>query len=471
MFQYFGYAMHEGDILYTEIFDHKGPVIFIINWLAGYMNFGVISGIWLIELASIFVFFIFTYKTARIWVNPVLSFIPILITALPLAVWLTGGNLTEEYSLPFIAFSLYVFTKYLLKCEDVYKYEIILTGLSFAAVFLLRPNNAMLWVIFAGFIFFDLLFKKQFSSLLIFMGQFLLGVAIVVVPILIYLGMNQAISAAYFQTWTFNISYLGDTSFTEGDIAKQFKVLNAYYLIQLMLTYVLIFLYQWKQLTKESRTVYLLNVLFTLLTGFLIIGSGRAYNHYLIILLPCVTVVIPLILRTIFSRRTKLLFSLILVGCVLLGYHESLSTNQFNRSVLNSDGEFSRVEDELEAKYIKKYVDEKRYMTELAVFVKENTEPDERIYSHRLAGNVYLLSERLASIKYFNLPSIDLDNSKLIAEDFLDSFLASNTRLVVVKRSFIDNKKSQAEEFFYQHLLTQYQLRYDNNGHLVFIKK
>lgn len=57
MFQYFGYAMHEGDILYTEIFDHKGPVIFIINWLAGYMDFGAISGIWLVELASIFIFF------------------------------------------------------------------------------------------------------------------------------------------------------------------------------------------------------------------------------------------------------------------------------------------------------------------------------------------------------------------------------------------------------------------------------
>lgn len=33
IFEYFGYAMSKGDILYIDIFDHKGPIIFFINYL------------------------------------------------------------------------------------------------------------------------------------------------------------------------------------------------------------------------------------------------------------------------------------------------------------------------------------------------------------------------------------------------------------------------------------------------------
>lgn len=471
MFQYFGYAMRRGDTLYTEIFDHKGPIIFIINWLATYLNVGSLSGIWLIELVSIYVFMIYTYKTARIWLDEILSFIPVIISSLPLAIWLTGGNLTEEYSLPFIAYSLYVFIKYLLKRADFHKYEIVLTGLDFAIVFLLRPNNAMLWVVFAGFIFFQLLFQKKFTYLLSFTGLFLLGVGILVVPLVVYLGANQALQAAFFQTWTFNISYLGDTSYSAGDVAKQFQELNTFYLTQIMLAYLAVLVFRWKKMVEDLRTIHLLNSVLTVLTGYLTIGSGRAYSHYLIILIPCFTLAIVFILKTIFAKRTNVLFSLLLIGFILLGYHDPISVSSFNRAVLNSDGNHAQVDDENKAKYMKRYVNEKAHLTELATFIKENTEPEERIYSHRLAGNVYLMSGRLASIKYFNLPSIDLDNSERIATEFLEEFFASETRLVVVKRSFVENSKSQVEQIFYDYLLSDYILSYDKNEHLVFVKE
>jgi len=37
-------------------------------------------------------------------------------------------------------------------------------------------------------------------------------VGIVVLPILVYLIVNQALGAAVFQAWTFNIAYLDDTA-------------------------------------------------------------------------------------------------------------------------------------------------------------------------------------------------------------------------------------------------------------------
>ena len=32
IFEYFGYAMSNGEVLYKDLFDHKGPIIFLINY-------------------------------------------------------------------------------------------------------------------------------------------------------------------------------------------------------------------------------------------------------------------------------------------------------------------------------------------------------------------------------------------------------------------------------------------------------
>ena len=48
IFEYFGYAMSHGQRMYLELFDHKGPVIFLINYL-GY-SFGASLGIKILYL-------------------------------------------------------------------------------------------------------------------------------------------------------------------------------------------------------------------------------------------------------------------------------------------------------------------------------------------------------------------------------------------------------------------------------------
>ena len=55
IFEYFGYAMSHGQKMYLDLFDHKGPVIFLINYI-GYVLGGPL-GIKFLYLFSIAVFF------------------------------------------------------------------------------------------------------------------------------------------------------------------------------------------------------------------------------------------------------------------------------------------------------------------------------------------------------------------------------------------------------------------------------
>lgn len=84
MFTYFGYAMENGKIMYTDIFDHKGPIIFIFNYLGILMSTANFDGIYIIEFISLFTFFVFTFKTGKLWNTNLVSFIPLIIEAITL---------------------------------------------------------------------------------------------------------------------------------------------------------------------------------------------------------------------------------------------------------------------------------------------------------------------------------------------------------------------------------------------------
>lgn len=347
--------------------------------------------------------------------------------------------------------------------------EVIVVGVSFAVVFLLRPNIAALWVVFCGYIFFSLLIKKEFIKLGNFMLRFLIGVGIVVLPILVYLIVNQALGAAVFQAWTFNIAYLDDTANRLENIKTQIDVLNRYFIVQLVTAYILVLIYRWRKLESRREMIHVLQIGNILLSTYLTFLSGRAYSHYLIMLLPALTISIVFLLESMQLNARKGFSFLLIVG-LLFGYNETIRFNYWNMSILTSEGYDDSDGLSLKEGYIKKYMDEETNLRHVTNFIKENTTADERIYTHRMAGNLYLMSERLSSIRYFNLPAINLDNNSIIAEDFIAEFLNSDTRLVVISKSFIDKGKANAEKVFFEYILNNYELKYDENGYLVYIR-
>ena len=129
MFTYFGYAMNNGKIMYTEIFDHKGPIIFILNYIGVLLSTANFTGVYMIEFLSLFLFFVFTYWLSKLWLQNYESLIPLIVEAIVLVFFLEGGNLTEEYALPFIAYSLYVFIKFHKFNKKIVWYEILFLGI------------------------------------------------------------------------------------------------------------------------------------------------------------------------------------------------------------------------------------------------------------------------------------------------------------------------------------------------------
>lgn len=59
VFKTIALCMEKGLMPYRDVFDHKGPLIYIYNWLG--MKIAYWRGIWAIEFISLFVCFVYIY--------------------------------------------------------------------------------------------------------------------------------------------------------------------------------------------------------------------------------------------------------------------------------------------------------------------------------------------------------------------------------------------------------------------------
>ena len=104
-FVYVAEGVLEGEIPYLDRWDHKGPVIYLINLLG--LVIGGLWGIWFVQTAFLIGLTWLAFKVVRqhFGVDAALFSVAVLLVY----VWRLGGNLTEYYALLFQFGSLYLF--------------------------------------------------------------------------------------------------------------------------------------------------------------------------------------------------------------------------------------------------------------------------------------------------------------------------------------------------------------------------
>ncbi|MDU7074835.1 MAG: hypothetical protein E6334_06105 [Streptococcus peroris] len=425
LFEYFGFAMSKGDVPYLNIFDHKGPVIFLVNYI-GYALAGPF-GIKCLYLLCIFIFFNICYAIGRLFASVTSIFFVDTIIYFVLIVYFDGGWGLEGYMLPFIAFSLFVFIKYLLH-EQLENRDIVLVGFSFAVVLLTKANMIGLWIVFSLYLLMEFIYKKAYKRLLEVVLYFVGGALVFALPVFIYLGVTGSFSQMLFQSISLNIIYSKEASdITVGKMLEwYFTLSNSFYLNLMMILATAIF-------AKKKKTVlWVLNITF-LWCLYLTLISRRQYLHYFIVLLPFYVPYIAVVLgeaEKYFTSKKILLFSTLI--CFLF----------FNS--------FKTVGD----KWSHRYDDQAIAEQYVGQYLQEKTKPDERIYAHNSGGIVYLDADRLSSTRFFFIPA--LTDVKPIYQLFVDSFEKSLPKYIVYRKN--SEIKNEIDQYVKNEIDQKYQL-------------
>lgn len=424
IFEYFGYAMTRGEIPYQNLFDHKGPIIFFINYL-GYILHGEF-GIKLIYLGCIFFFFYISILIIRLFSSEKNTIFVLIILFIVFEYFFELGWGIEGYVLPFINYSLYVYLKYFLEYNIKY-YEVILVGISFAFVFFTKANMVGLWVIFSLYIIVESVIKKRYKELSRFIILFITGFFVLTLPLLIYLITNGILYEMFYQSFVVNFIYTQNEGIGKGKILDWF--IEKYNDLNLILLFFIALILSYKK--------YNLKVIFYGLASIcciiLALLSKRPYLHYLIVLIP---MIIPIL--SVVVDKIKINFTVLLVAIYLVYYNplQDIKINIENRNQNYFENE-----------------------EKVARYIKDKTSYDDKIYSHRMQGYMYLESDRLANSKFFFIPS--LEDEDIIIEDFKNEFEKDIPKYIIIDERY-DYGKSTDEyikEYVAKNYIEDYSLK------------
>ena len=127
IFSYVAFAMQKGRILYTEVWENKGPLLYFIYYLGLSINKKI--GIYILETLGLFISVLFSYKTLKKITNSRLfSLMGVLYSFNFFPYVFEEGTFSESFAMPLICIGIYLFAKYIKNKETLSNIEIIFFG-------------------------------------------------------------------------------------------------------------------------------------------------------------------------------------------------------------------------------------------------------------------------------------------------------------------------------------------------------
>ncbi len=278
VFAVMGKMWAEGLVLYRDMIDIKGPVIFLINAL-GYAGWGF-KGIWLLEWGLLALGLACLARTlARLGAPRASRWLAMLgILALYSARYYYG-NMTEDYSLSLALIAQYGFVGMLLDNRFSWR-QAWLPALTFGLICGMRLNNGALWGAFYLVLFVRLCWQGQYAGAIRLFVSSLLGIGAVLLPLALYFHAHGVL--ANFGYYSFGIF------FTPG-YGEGFRLAAGFWGQVRTGLWLLLPAYLWLVLSRAPASgrpallgrpllvVNLLGLLFTLVGNSV---SGHRFLHY-----------------------------------------------------------------------------------------------------------------------------------------------------------------------------------------------
>lgn len=305
-FQMVGKNLNHSVVLYKDIFDIKGPYIFLIQYL-GYASGLGRYGIFLIEIINLCIVLYFLQKCVHLVANKNEKFC--LIASLIfffflLACTLDCGNLTEEYALPYLFFCLFLYLRYI--TEQKIGLAALGYGISFVLASLGRVTNSMFICILVLDIIIRMIVKKEWDELLKSAVLFLFGVLLTITPFFLYFLQKGIVPDMIEAVFTFSFSYAVESSFLDSVRSILGPIMIIFFLETLLAL---------KACIHQYQTVLFLILNVTIL--FFTMTLGNAYIHYYQLLIPSMLLVFWLWLKNMDSKKCVKPVSIFLTIAIL----------------------------------------------------------------------------------------------------------------------------------------------------------
>ncbi len=337
-----GKSVLDGKVLYRDIYDQKGPLLFFIHTFAAMISDKNMYGVYLLQIINFAVILGYVGKISDLFLNRKYNRLVISITGLVIvtAFCYSRGDNAEEFCMPFLLIALYHMILYLNSNQEKLPNKILLLhGILASCILWIKFTLLGFyigWVLVVG-----IAIWKRKGFLECFKGAFffLVGMLVGSIPYFLYFALNDSVGEflyAYFYTNIFMYS----SQITALEKVMYFFTNDIMWnpVFTPLILWGLLYFSRSKTLEINQETKIGL-IVTAVLTYFFVFIGGTRYKYYLLILgvfvvfgviatIKCLERVLPLIYE---KRRMTLpiyaaIYAVILISasnCVTFLYKSS----------------------------------------------------------------------------------------------------------------------------------------------------
>ena len=280
-----GKSMLNGIVLYRDIFEQRGPLLYFLHAFAWLISPNNYHGIWILEALASAAFVYFAYRILALYEKQSnIVFLPLVMILIYSSRSYGLGGSPEEFCMPLLTASLYILLKAL-------KNERMLTIGEYVWIGIL--SGAVLWIKFSmlGFYIGSVLpvlvlvfWGEGIKGFLRLILGVVLGVAVISIPVFAYFLLNNALESLFRVYFYINLNYY---PFNDSVVYKlYFAALGLLDAIRKNWQYWILIVIGLVQLFRiEKRPAVLAELLFGAAgLSIVIYSGGQQYPYYALIL-------------------------------------------------------------------------------------------------------------------------------------------------------------------------------------------
>lgn len=197
-----GKSMAEGKVLYRDIYEQKGILLYVLHALAYRISADTFFGVYLLEVLAGALFLFFAYKTVRLYARRgILFWLPWLGALIYASASFCHGDSAEELCMPILTACIYLSERSFRRGKTLSFWNWFVAGVLGGCVLWIKFNLLGFFLGWALVPLYRTLRDKGVLSVLRAAAGVLLGVLVPSVPVLVYFIKNDALSdlwTAYF---------------------------------------------------------------------------------------------------------------------------------------------------------------------------------------------------------------------------------------------------------------------------------
>ena len=404
-----GRSLLDGKVLYRDIYDQKGPILYFIYALLSSISSTSFFAVYILEIITFAFFLFYAGKCVNLYIDDeVYSYLGMVIFGFVVVIsksFMHGGGL-EEMLLFTQMYSIYVFLKWIKKDQTPSKLACFTIGIFCAIAFWTKFLLCGFYLGLVLYVLYHCCYKyKDYKTLWMAIKYFLLGFCIITMIPIIYFAVNHALNDLFISYFYNNLFlYSGKDHYALWICILLFfrsNLLSFSFLLILGILYVCS-----EKLTERYFTIFLL--LLTLITNYM---SGKTYDYYGMVMAPFAIFGIIFLLNIFYKfakiKIHKTVLILVMICLIITSYFISSNTS------------FMKMKKSELPQYLFAKIMKEEHSKSMMYFVL-------------LDKGFYYASEIIPSCKYFTILNIPLDEIR----DMNVEYIKNNKVDFVVTRDF-----------------------------------